>query len=160
MRPEALKEINKWIEKYPKKKRKSAVIAALRIAQHENQGYLTIELMDEVAEIINIPKISVYEVATFYSMYEVKPVGKIPISICTNLSCMLSGSDEIVAYAERKLGIKTGESSLDGMFYLKCEEECLAACSYAPVVQINHKTITNVTVEKLDKIIEQATLEH
>lgn len=113
--PAAVKaEIDHWAAKFPEGKQRSAVIAALRAVQHENEGYLTPELMDAVASYMKLPRIQVYEVATFYSMFETKPVGRHSISVCKNISCMLCGADDMVAYIEKKLGIKTGESTPDG----------------------------------------------
>ena len=120
--------IDEWVAKYPPERKQSALLAALREAQHENNGFLTTPLMDAVADYLGLPKIAVYEVASFYSMFETKPVGRHSVSICTNISCMLRGSDDVVAYIERKLGTKTGETTPDGRIYLKPEEECLAAC--------------------------------
>jgi NADH-quinone oxidoreductase subunit E len=150
----ATAEIDEWKSRYPADKQQSALLAALRIVQHENQGFLTIELMDAVAAYLSVPKIAVYEVASFYSMYETKEVGRHNISICTNISCMLMGSDSIVDQVESKLGIKTGESTEDGKFYLKCEEECLAACAGGPMMQVNHVYHTDLTPEKVDKILD------
>ncbi len=150
----AREEIDAWKQRYPEDKQQSALLAALRIVQHENNGYLTTELMDAVADYLNLPKIAVYEVASFYSMYELKPVARNSISICTNISCMLMGSDSVVEYIEKKLGIKTGESTPDGKFYLKREEECLAACSSGPMMQVNHVYHTNLTPEKIDQILD------
>lgn len=147
-------EIDKWLSKYPSDRKQSAVLAALREVQHENEGYLTTELMDAVAEYLNIPNIAVYEVASFYSMYELKPCGKHSISVCTNISCMLRGADKILAHIEQKLGIKIGESTPDGQFHLKQEEECLAACSYAPMMQIDHVYYENLTPDKIDAILD------
>jgi NADH-quinone oxidoreductase subunit E len=127
-------EIDHWLEKYPPEQRRSAVLTALREAQHQNHGYLTQELMVAVAAYLDLPPIYVYEAASFYSMYETKPVGRHSVSICTNVSCMLCGSDEITAHIEGKLGIKIGESTPDGRIYLKREEECLAACCGAPMM--------------------------
>ena len=121
-------EIDRWIAKFPPGRQRSAVIAALHAVQHENGGFVTPELMDAVASYLELPAIQVYEVATFYSMIETRPVGRHSISVCTNISCMLRGSDDIVAHIERKLGIETGESTPDGKIYLKREGECLAAC--------------------------------
>jgi len=148
------KEINMWLKKYPAEQKQSAVLAALRAVQHENKGYLTTELMDAVAEYLEMSKIAVYEVASFYSMFETKPVGKHSISVCNNISCMLMGADNIVDYVEKKLGIKTGESTKDGKFYLKCEEECLAACCGGPMMMIDHIYYENLTTEKVDEILE------
>jgi NADH-quinone oxidoreductase subunit E len=152
--PHVRAEIDRWVAKYPPGRQRSAVLAALREVQHENGGYLTVELMDGVADYLDLEPIKVYEVATFYSMFETKPVGRNSISVCTNISCMLRGADDIVAHIERKLGIKTGESTPDGRVYLKCEEECLAACAGAPMMMVNHKYHENLTPEKVDKILE------
>ncbi len=148
------KEIDLWLKKYPKDQKQSAVLAALREVQHENKGYLTTELMDAVSDYLGMSKIAVYEVASFYSMFETKPVGRNSVSVCTNISCMLMGSDEIVKHVENKLGIKTGESTKDGKFFLKCEEECLAACCGGPMMMINHKYYENLTLNKVDEILD------
>ncbi len=150
----AKEEIDHWIKKYPEGKQQSAVLAALREVQHENKGFLTTELMDAVAEYLGMAKIAVYEVASFYSMFETKPVGRHSISVCTNISCMLNGSDEIVKSLEDKLGIKTGETSEDGRCYLKQEEECLAACCGGPMMMVDHKYYENLTPEEAIEIIE------
>jgi NADH-quinone oxidoreductase subunit E len=147
-------EIDHWIAKFPPGRQRSAVLSALRAAQHQNHGYLTQELMDAVAAYLQMPTVQVYEVATFYSMFETKPVGRIHISVCTNISCMLCGSDEIVAAIEQKLGIKLGESTADGKFYLKCEEECLAACNNAPMMMIDHVYYENLTPERVGQILD------
>jgi NADH-quinone oxidoreductase subunit E len=147
-------EIDHWLTKFPPDRRRSAVIAALRAAQHQNHGYLTAALMDAVAEYLALPPIQVYEVASFYSMFETRPVGRLHISVCTNISCMLRGADAIVAHIERKLGVKTGESTPDGKFYLKCEEECLAACNNAPMMMIDHVYYENLTPEKVDQVLD------
>jgi NADH-quinone oxidoreductase subunit E len=110
--------------------------------------------MDAVAEYLGLAPMAVYEVATFYSMLETRPVGRHNVAICTNISCMLRGADDIVAHVERKLGIKTGESTADGRIYLKCEEECLAACCGAPMMQVNHRYHENLTVERVDEILD------
>lgn len=147
-------EIDHWINKFPEGRQRSAVIAALHAAQHQNKGFLTTELMDAVAGYLDLSPIEVYEVAAFYSMFETKPVGERSISVCTNISCMLRGSAEIVEHLEKKLGIKTGESTADGKFYLKREEECLAACCGAPMMMIDHVYHENLTTEKVDEIID------
>jgi NADH-quinone oxidoreductase subunit E len=147
-------EIDEWVAKFPEGKQRSAVIAALRAAQHQNRGYLTTELMDAVAAYLSLPPIQVYEVASFYSMFETKPVGRLHISVCTNIACMLCGSDQIVSHIEKKLGIRTGESTPDGKFYLKCEEECLAACNNAPMMMIDHVYYENLTPEKVDQVLD------
>jgi len=149
------REIDHWVAKFPKGRQRSAVISALQAVQHENQGFLTQDLMDAVAEHLDLPPIQVYEVATFYSMFETDPVGRHCISVCTNISCMLCGSTEIVAYLEKKLDVKLGESTEDGKFYLKQEEECLAACCGAPMMMVNHDYHENLTPQKIDEILEQ-----
>jgi NADH-quinone oxidoreductase subunit E len=148
----SLKEIDVWINKYPADKRQSAVMSALRIAQDQNRGYLTEDLMDAVAEYLDMRPIAVYEVATFYSMYELEPVGKHKICVCTNISCMLCGSDTVVGHLSRKLGIKLGETTTDGRFTLK-EVECLGACVNAPVIQIGDTYYENLTEEKIDQVL-------
>jgi NADH-quinone oxidoreductase subunit E len=148
-------EIDRWLAKFPPDRRRSAVIAALHAAQHENNGFLTTALMDAVAEYLQLPPIQVYEVASFYSMFETKPVGRHHLSVCTNISCMLRGAEEIVAYVEKKLGIKTGESTADGRIYLKREEECLAACTGAPMLMVDHVYHEDLTPEKIDRILDE-----
>lgn len=150
----ACEVIDDWVSRYPAEQKRSAVLAALREVQHENQGFLTTELMDAVAEYLSLPKIQVYEVASFYSMFELKPVARHNIAVCTNISCMLMGSDTIVDHLERKLGIKIGESTADNRFYLKREEECLAACAGGPMMQVDHVYYENLTPEKVDEILE------
>lgn len=147
-------EIDHWLTKYPPERKRSAVLAALRAAQHDNGGYLTQELLDAVAEYLGLPNIMVYEAASFYSMFELKPVGRHSISVCNNISCMLRGGDRIIEHIEKKLGIKVGESTADGKFYLKREEECLAACAFAPMMQVDHVYYENLTPEKVDQILD------
>lgn len=146
-------DIDHWIAKYPPEQKQSAVMAALRIVQDQNGGYLTNELIEAVAEYLDMQSIAVYEVATFYSMYELKPVGKHKICVCTNISCMLCGSDEIVKHLQEKLGIKLGETTADGMFTLK-EVECLGACVNAPMLQVGNEYHEKLSKEKLDQLIE------
>lgn len=147
-------DIDHWLTKYPPERRRSAVMAALRAVQHQNEGYITNELMDAVAVYMDLPPIYIYEAASFYSMYELKEVGRHSISVCTNISCMLRGADDIVAHIENKLGIKLGESTEDGRIYLKPEEECLAACCGAPMMMVDHVYYENLTPEKVDEIID------
>lgn len=147
-------EIDRWVAKFPEGRQRSAVLAALHAVQHENEGYLTRELMDAVAEYLELPPIQVYEVATFYSMFETEPVGRHSISVCTNISCMLRGSDDIVRHIESRLGIRTGESTPDGKFYLKQEEECLAACCGAPMMMVDHRYYENLTPEIVDQVLD------
>lgn len=146
-------EIDAAVKKYPADRQRSAVFAALHAVQHE-YGYLAPEYVDAVADYLGLEPIKVQEVASFYSMYETKPVGRNSISVCTNISCMLRGADEIVAHVEKKLGIKTGETTSDGKAFLKCEEECLAACAGAPMMMVNHKYYENLTPEKVDEILD------
>jgi NADH-quinone oxidoreductase subunit E len=147
-------EIDRWRERFPEDRQRSAVIGALHAVQHENEGYLTVELMNGVAEYLDLPTIQVYEVATFYSMFQTRPVGRHNVAICTNVSCMLRGADEIVEHVEQKLGIKTGDSTEDGRIYLKREEECLAACCGAPMMMVDHKYHENLTLEQVDEILD------
>lgn len=147
-------EIDFWLARFPKDQKQSAVLGALHAAQHENGGFLTTSLMDAVADYLDMPPIAVYEVATFYSMYALEPVARHNVSICTNISCMLTGSDGIVDYVENKLGIKLGQSTPDGRIYLKVEEECLAACAGGPMMQVNHVYHTNLTPQKVDEILD------
>mgnify|MGYP001232103488 CR=1 FL=1 len=147
-------EIDHWKARFPEGRQRSAVLAALRAAQHQNDGYLTPELMDGVAAYLELPPVQVYEVATFYSMFETEPCGRHHVSICTNVSCMLRGGDELLRHAERTLGIKVGESTPDGRIFLKKEEECLAACCGAPMMMVDHVYHENLTPEKVDEILE------
>ena len=148
-------EIDHWVAKFPPGRQRSACIAALRATQHQNNGYLTADLMDAVAEYLQLPPIQVYEVASFYSMFETHPCGRHHVSICTNVSCMLNGGEELVAHAEKKLGIKLNESTPDGRIFLKREEECLAACTGAPMAMVDHVFHEWLTPEKLDKILDE-----
>ena len=155
--PHVREEIDRWVAKFPPDRKRSAVISALHAAQHENKGFLTTDIMDAVAAYLGLAPIQVYEVATFYSMFEVKPVGRHHISVCTNISCMLRGSQEVVEHVEKKLGIRTGESTPDGRIYLKREEECLAACTGAPMMMVDHVFHENLTPESIDKILDELT---
>ena len=150
-------EIDRWVEKFPPDRKRSAVISALHAVQHENKGFLTVDLMDAVADYLGLPPIQVYEVAAFYSMFETKPVGRHHVSVCTNISCMLRGSQAVVDHVERKLQIKTGESTADGRIYLKREEECLAACTGAPMMMVDHVFHENLTPESIDTILDDLT---
>ncbi|MEE9319040.1 MAG: NADH-quinone oxidoreductase subunit NuoE [Granulosicoccus sp.] len=148
-------EIEDWLSRFPVDQKQSAVLGALSVAQHQNHGWLSTELMDAVAARLEMSPIAVYEVASFYSMFVTEPVGRNCIAICTNISCMLMGSDTIVEHIEKKYDIKLGESTTDGRIYLKVEEECLAACSGGPMMQVNHVYHTNLTTEKVDEILDQ-----
>ena len=150
-----IKEIDVIRSKFPHDKSKSAIIESLLIIQHHNNGYLNEGHISSLANYLSLTKIDVYEVATFYSMFNLQPIGKNIISVCTNVSCMLRKSDDIVNYIEKKLNIKVGESTKDNKFYLKDEMECLAACNGAPMMQINHINYENLTYEKIDKILDE-----
>ena len=152
--PHTREVIEHWRAKFPEGKQRSAVIAALHAAQHDNQGFLTADLMDGVAASLGLQPIQVYEVATFYSMFETQPTGRNSISVCNNISCMLCGGDEIIAHIEKKLGIKVGESTADGKFFLKREEECLAACVGAPMMMLNHVYHEKLTPSRVDEILD------
>ena len=147
-------EIDQWVAKFPPGRQRSAVISALRAVQEYNQGYLTAELMDAVAEYLQMPPVQVYEVASFYSMFETHPCGRHHVSVCTNISCMLRGAEDIRAYVENKLGIRTGQSTADGRIFLKREEECLAACTGAPMMMVDHIYYENLTPEKVDQVLD------
>ncbi|MCH7536940.1 MAG: NAD(P)H-dependent oxidoreductase subunit E [Proteobacteria bacterium] len=148
------KEIDRWKARFPEGRQRSAVLSSLHAVQHENNGYLTVEQMNAVAEYLELPTIQVYEVATFYSMFQTQEVGRHEVSICTNISCMLRGADDIVAHVENKLAIKLGESTPDGRIFLKREEECVAACCGAPVMMVDHKYHENLTNEQVDEILD------
>jgi NADH-quinone oxidoreductase subunit E len=148
-------EIDIWVKKFPAGRQRSAVLTALRVTQHQNDGFLTTELMDAVAEYLGLPPIQVYEVASFYSMFETKPCGRHHVSICTNISCMLCGADDIVAHVEKRLGIKLGESTADGRIFLKREEECLAACTGAPMMMVDHIFHENLTPASVDAVLDE-----
>jgi NADH-quinone oxidoreductase subunit E len=149
-----LKEVQQIIERYPKGRQKSAVIPVLHLAQEEFGGWLSAETMDYVASLLSIEPIEVYEVATFYSMYNLKPVGKYMFEVCQTGPCMLNGSDDIVKYIYDKLGIKPGETTADGLFTLKTVE-CLGACGYAPMMQLGKNYREHLTKEKIDAIVDE-----
>lgn len=152
--PASRAEIDAWIAKYPPEQKQSAVLSALTVAQEQNGGWVSRELMDAVADYLDMPKVRVYEVGTFYSMIELEPVGRNMIALCTNLSCMLCGSGNIVSHVENKLGIKLGETTSDGRITLKLEEECLAACAGAPMMAVNGHYHEHLTSEKVDEILD------
>ncbi|CAH9016509.1 NADH-quinone oxidoreductase subunit NuoE [Candidatus Nitrosacidococcus sp. I8] len=146
-------QIDHWIAQYPQDKKQSAVIPALHIVQDFNGGYLTNELMDAIAEYLDMSPISVYEVATFYSMFELEPVGHHKICVCTNISCQLCNSDQVVTHLKKRLGISFNETTEDQRFTLK-EVECLGACGGAPMMAIGSTYYENLTPEKIDQILE------
>ena len=145
--------IEKWAEKYPPERRQSAILPALTLVQDANQGYLSNELIDAVADYLTMSCVTAYEVATFYSLYELKPVGRHKIGVCTNISCMLSGCDKIVKHLKERLKINFGETTADNKFTLK-EVECLGACANAPVVHIGQRYYENLTTKEIDKILD------
>ena len=147
-------EINDWIARFPAGRQRSATLSALRFAQEQNDGFLTPPLMDAVAEYLRLPSIQVYEVASFYSMFETHPCGRHHVSVCTNISCWLNGAEDILAHCERKLGIKVGESTPDRRIFLKQEEECLAACTGAPMMMVDHQFHEHLTPERVDRILD------
>ena len=150
----AREEIDELLSHFPADQKKSALLGALNVVQHENNGFLTEEIMEAVADYLELAKIEVYEVASFYSMYELEPVARHNVAICTNICCMLMGSQTLVDHVENKLGIRIGESTPDGRIYLKKEEECLAACAGGPMMQVNHVYFEKLTPEKVDEILD------
>jgi NADH-quinone oxidoreductase subunit E len=152
--PGALERIDKEVAKYPADEKQSAVMAALAIAQDE-KGWLSTEVMDFVAQYLGMPPIAVYEVASFYTMYDLKPVGRCKLTLCTNLPCALQGANVAAEHLKAKLGIGFGETTADAMFTLK-EGECMGACGDAPVILLNNKTMLSwMTPEKIDALIEE-----
>lgn len=149
-----LQEAKRLIARYPEGKQKSALLPLLHLAQDEFGGWLDVPVMDYVASILNIQPIEVYEVATFYSMYNLKPVGKYLFEVCQTGPCMLNGSDDIIDYIKQRLGISVGETTADGLFTLKTVE-CLGACGYAPMMQLGKTYREHLTKEKVDSIIEE-----
>ncbi|MBB3226832.1 NADH-quinone oxidoreductase subunit E [Luteibacter sp. Sphag1AF] len=146
--------IDHWVTKFPPDRKRSALIQSLMGAQEQNNGYLTDELIAAVAKYLDLPTIWAYEVASFYSMFETKPVGRNNVAICTNISCWLNGAEGLVRHCEGKLGIKSGESTADGRIYLKQEEECLAACCGAPMMVVNGHYHEHLTTQKVDEILD------
>ena len=151
---EKLSKVNEIILRYPQGKQKSALLPVLHLAQQQFNGWLDVPVMDYVASLLNIEPIEVYEVASFYSMYNLKPVGKYMFEVCQTGPCMLNGSDDIIDYIKQKLNIKVGETTTDGMFTLKTVE-CLGACGYAPIMQFGKTYREHLTKEKVDAIIEE-----
>jgi NADH-quinone oxidoreductase subunit E len=151
---EKLQKVQEIMARYPDGKQKSALIPVLHIAQEENKGWLSAEAMDYVASLLQLKPIEVYEVATFYSMYNLKPIGKYLFEVCHTGPCMVRGSDEMIGYIKEKLGIGVGETTPDGMFTLKTVE-CLGACGYAPMMQMGKFYKEHLTREKVDQIIDE-----
>ena len=151
---EKLQEAQRLMSRYPQGKHKSALLPLLHLAQNEFGGWLDVPVMDYVASLLKIEPIEVYEVATFYSMYNLKPVGKYVFEVCQTGPCMLNGSDQIIDYIKKKLGIGVGETTADGLFTLKTVE-CLGACGYAPMMQMGENFREHLTPEKVDQIIDE-----
>ncbi|MEO6916599.1 MAG: NAD(P)H-dependent oxidoreductase subunit E [Chitinophagaceae bacterium] len=152
--PEKLEKITEIIARYPEGKYKSALLPVLHLAQDEFGGWLDVPVMDYVATLLNIEPIEVYEVASFYSMYNLKPVGRYLLEVCQTGPCMLRGSDQIIEYIKKKLGIANGETTVDGMFTLKTVE-CLGACGYAPMMQLGQHYREHLTPEKIDALVDE-----
>ncbi len=146
--------IDHWLAKFPPDRKRSAVLQGLHAAQEQNAGWLTDELIAGVAKYLDLPPVWAYEVASFYSMFELEKVGRHNVAFCTNISCWLNGAEDLVAHAEKKLGCKTGQSTADGRIYLKREEECLAGCAGAPMMVINGHYHERLTVAKVDELLD------
>lgn len=152
--PEKINKVNEIIARYPEGKQKGALIPLLHLAQEEFGGWLDVPVMDYVAGLLDIKPIEVYEVATFYTMFNMKPVGKYVLEVCQTGPCMLRGSDQIIDHIKNKLGIKAGETTADGLFTLK-PAECLGACGYAPMMQLGKFYKEHLTVEKVDQLLDE-----
>jgi NADH-quinone oxidoreductase subunit E len=152
--PEKVARVNELIARYPEGKQKSALLPVLHLAQEEFNGWLDVPVMDYVASLLKLEPIEVYEVASFYSMYNLKPVGKYLFEVCQTGPCMLNGSDDIIHYIKQKLNINVGETTADGMFTLKTVE-CLGACGYAPMMQFGKTYREHLTKERIDAIVEE-----
>jgi len=150
--------LDKWLQRYPKDQKCSGVFEALRLVQEENQGHLTLEMMNAVADYLEMPYIAVYEIATFYTMYHLEPVGRHVINVCSNISCMLNGADHIIDHLKNRLGINLSETTADGQFTLK-EVECLGACIAPPVCLIGKEFYEHLTPQKIDDIIARKARE-
>lgn len=148
------RHIDHWVAKFPSDRKRSALIQSLFATQEQNGGYLTDELIAAVAKYLDLPPVWAYEVATFYSMFQLEPVGRHNVAICTNISCWLNGAEDLVRHCEDKLGAKLGESTADGRIYLKREEECLAACCGAPMMVVDGHYHEKLTPEKVDQILD------
>ena len=149
------KHIDHWAAKFPPERRRSALIQGLFAAQEQNGGWLSDELITAVAKYLGVPPVWAYEVASFYSMFETRPVARNNVAICTNISCWLNGAEDLVRHCEKKYGVRLGESTADGRIYLKKEEECLAACCGAPMMVVNGHYHENLTTEKVDQILDE-----
>jgi NADH-quinone oxidoreductase subunit E len=151
--PEIRAEIDRHVAKYPPEWKQSALMPALTLVQDWNGGWLSRELMDEVAAYLDMPEVSVYEVATFYGMYDLEPTAKHKVCVCNSISCMLRGSEELIEHVEQKYGVRIGATTTDGKFTFK-EVECLGACRHAPAVMVDKAYHENLSAEDLDKLIE------
>ncbi len=151
---EKINKVNEIIARYPEGKQKSALIPVLHLAQEEFGGWLDVPVMDYVAELLQLKPIEVYEVATFYTMFNMKPVGKYVLEVCQTGPCMLRGSDQIIEHIQKRLGIKPGETTPDGLFTLK-PAECLGACGYAPMMQLGKFYKEHLTAEKVDQLLDE-----
>ncbi len=151
---EAIALTNKIIKRYPEGRQKSALLPLLHLAQAENKGWLSVEVMDYVAGLLNILPIEVYEVASFYSMFNLKPVGKYVLEVCRTGPCSINGADDVVEYLQKKLGIKIGETTADGMYSIKTVE-CLGSCGTAPMMQVGMYYHENLNEEKIDGLLER-----
>jgi NADH-quinone oxidoreductase subunit E len=151
---ETVQAIEHWVAKFPEDQKRSALIQSLMAAQHQNKGWLSREIIEAVADHLNLPRVWAHEVASFYSMFDLKPTGRHKVNICTNISCWLNGAEEIVAHTERKLGIKTGETTADGRITLVREEECLAACCGAPMMVVDGHYHEHLDARKVDGILD------
>jgi NADH-quinone oxidoreductase subunit E len=146
--------IDHWLSKFPVERKRSAVLQGLHAAQEQNGGWLTDELIAAVAKYLGLPPVWAYEVASFYSMFELEKVGRHNVAFCTNISCWLNGAEDLVAHAEKKLGCRLGGSTADGRVFLKREEECLAACAGAPMMVIDGHYHENLTPAKVDELLD------
>ena len=146
--------IDSWLARFPADRKRSAVIQSLMAAQHQNGGWLNNDLIEAVAAYLDLPPVWAAEVASFYSMFDLKPVGRHKVNICTNISCWLNGAQDIVAHAEKKLGIRMGQTTADGRITLIMEEECLAACCGAPMMVVDGHYHENLTPEKVDEVLD------
>lgn len=151
---ETRRHIDEWVGKFPPDRKRSAVIQSLFVAQEQNGGFLSDDLIAAVAKYLDIPSVWAYEVASFYSMLETRPVGRNNVAICTNISCWLNGADALVEHCEQKLGVRLGETTADGRVYFKREEECIAACRGAPAMTLNGHYHENLTTERLDELLD------
>lgn len=156
---EALKKVEEILNQYPTDKKKSAMLPLLHLAQAEFDGWLSVPVMDYVASILEVKPIEVYEVATFYTMFHLEPVGKYLIDVCQTSSCWMCGAEDIIKYLEKKLGVETGEITPDGMFQVR-RVECLGSCGTAPMFQIGAKYYENLTFEKIDMILDELRKEN